>query len=130
MQILFKVFDPYSECFTKYDAFCLHIFDYVCLRRIDVLKAKMFEIMEKFYTSITFLIMASGTVGGCIPYPSSYPLDPSLAISYRNHQKSLAYFSHLAYQLYSFLPKRQSQKGRGAWHMGTELLNTLLHMPY
>ena len=29
-------------------------------------------------------------------YPSSYPLDLPLAISYRNHQKSLTYFSHLA----------------------------------
>ena len=29
-------------------------------------------------------------------YSSSYPLDPPLAISYRNHQMSLAYFSPLA----------------------------------
>ena len=26
-QILFKFFDPTSECFAKYDAFCLHVFD-------------------------------------------------------------------------------------------------------
>ena len=31
-QILFDYFDPNSECFAKYDAFCLHIFDYACLR--------------------------------------------------------------------------------------------------
>ena len=28
------------------------------------------------------------------PHPT--PLDPPLAISYRNHQKSLVYFNHLA----------------------------------
>ena len=32
-QILFKFFDPDSECFAKYDAFGAHIFDYACLRR-------------------------------------------------------------------------------------------------
>ena len=29
----FKLFAPKSECFIKYDAFCLFIFDYACLRR-------------------------------------------------------------------------------------------------
>ena len=32
-QILFKFFDPNSECFAKYDAFCSHISDYACLKR-------------------------------------------------------------------------------------------------
>ena len=32
-QILFKYFDPDSECFAEYDAFGAHIFDYACLRR-------------------------------------------------------------------------------------------------
>ena len=58
--------------------------------------------MEKLYTSKTFLKMA----GGKDAYPSSYPL----AISYRNHQKSLAYFSHLAPLILFFFTKRQSQK--------------------
>ena len=31
-QILFKIFAPKSECFTRYDAFCWYIFDYACLR--------------------------------------------------------------------------------------------------
>ena len=37
-------------------------------------------------------------VGGCIllKVPQPTPLDPPLAISYKNHQNSLAYFSHLA----------------------------------
>ena len=32
-QILFQFFDLNSECFAKYDAFRLHIFDYACLGR-------------------------------------------------------------------------------------------------
>ena len=32
-QILFKFFDPDSECFAKYDAFGAHICNYACLRR-------------------------------------------------------------------------------------------------
>ena len=32
-QILFKVFAPKSECFTKYDALYSYIFDYACLGR-------------------------------------------------------------------------------------------------
>ena len=41
------------------------------------------------------------------------PLDPSLAISYRNHQKSMAYFSYLAQLILFLFTKRQSQKGGG-----------------
>ena len=50
-----------------------------------------------------------------IPYPT--PLDSPLAISYKNHQKNVAYFSHLAPLALFFIIKRQSQK-RGAWHNG------------
>ena len=32
-QFLGKFFVPKFECFTKYDAFCSYIFDYVCLER-------------------------------------------------------------------------------------------------
>ena len=52
-----KLFDPNSECFVKYDAFCLHIFDYACLRL-----TKRFEIMGKLHTSKTFLKMAGGRI--------------------------------------------------------------------
>ena len=58
-----------------------------------------------------------------IPHPTS--LDSSLAISYKNHQKSLAYFSHLASSVVFLLTKRQSQKGTGHGTMAP-LLNTLL----
>ena len=40
----------------------------------------------------------------------STSLDPPLAISYRNHQKSLAYFNPLAPVVLLFFTKRQSQK--------------------
>ena len=43
------------------------------------------------------------------PHPT--PLDPSLAISYRNHEKSMAYFSYLAQLILFLFAKRQSQKG-------------------
>ena len=57
-------------------------------------------------------------------YPLSYPPDSPLAISYRNHQKSLAYFSHLATNFVLFT-KRQRQKGGGGMAQCSPL-NTLL----
>ena len=45
------------------------------------------------------------------PHPT--PLDPPLAISYRNHQNSLVYFSHLAPLILFLFTKKQSQKGGG-----------------
>ena len=38
-------------------------------------------------------------------------LDPPLAISYKDHQKSLAYFSRLEPSFLFFFTKKQSQKG-------------------
>ena len=32
-QIVFKFFDPNSECIAKYVEFCSHIFNYACVRR-------------------------------------------------------------------------------------------------
>ena len=51
-------------------------------------------------------------VGGRIHTSHLTPLDLPLAISYRKHQKSLAYFSHLAPQILFFyiFVERQSQK--------------------
>ena len=45
-------------------------------------------------------------------------LNPPLAINDENYQQSLAYryFSHLAPSILFFFTKRQSQKGKGAWH--------------
>ena len=92
------------------------------IRRISI---KEFEIMKK----IVYIknIFENGWWEDA--YPSFYPLDPSLAISNRHHQKNLAYFSHLAPLILFFFTKRQSQKGR-AWHYAPLPLSTLLHRPY
>ena len=75
--------------------------------------------MEKLYTSKTFLKVA----GGRVHTPSSYL--PSHRLSYRNHQKSLAYFSHLAPLILYFFTERQSQRG-GGYGTTAPPLNTLL----
>ena len=62
--------------------------------------------MEKLCTSKTLLKIAGGKM-----HPHLTPLDPPLAVSYRNDQKSLVYFSHLAPLILFFLTKKQSQKG-------------------
>ena len=63
--------------------------------------------MENLYTSKIFLKMVGRRMHTSFPTP----LDPPLAIIYRNHQKSLAYFSHLATLILFLFTKRQSQKG-------------------
>ena len=64
--------------------------------------------MKKLYTSKTF---SKRLVGRGIPLILR-PLGPPLAISYKNHQKSLAYFSHMAPFILLFFTKRQSQEER------------------
>ena len=76
--------------------------------------------MEKLYTPKTFSKMA----GGRMHTPHPFPLNPPLVISYKNHRKSQAYFSHYAPLYLFFFTERQSQK-EGAWH-NASLLNTLL----
>ena len=88
---MFKFFYPNSDCFAKYGTFCSHIFNYACLR-LGLAAIEQVRNYRKLYASKTFLKMAGGRMH--IPHPT--PLDSSLAINYRNHQKNLAYFSHLA----------------------------------
>ena len=76
--------------------------------------------MEKLYASKTFLKMAGGRMHTFHPIP----LDPPQVISYRNHQKGLAYFSYLAPLVLFFFTKRPSQNG-GLWHNAPPL-NTIL----
>ena len=80
--------------------------------------------MEKLYASTTFFKMAGGRMH--IPHPT--PLCSPLAISYRNHQKNLAYFSHLAPLVLFYFTKRKNQK----WGHGTmtSSLNTLLRAKF
>ena len=59
---------------------------------------------EQLYTSKTFLKMAGGRMH--TPHPT--PLEPFLAISYRNHQESLTYFSRLAPLIEFFFIKKRS----------------------
>ena len=66
--------------------------------------------MEKSDISKIFLKMAGGKMHRLHP-PNPTPRDPPLTISYRNHQKSLAYFSRLAPSVLFFFIKRPSQKG-------------------
>ena len=95
---------------------------------LPILDVRLIAIEEvrnyrKFYTLKTFLKMESGKVH--ISHPGPTPLDPPLTISYRNHQKSLAYFSHLAPLVLFFFIKRQSQKKDEVWHNASSL-NALL----
>ena len=74
---------------------------------------------RKFYTLITFFKMAGGRLHS-LPLILMLPpwIRPSaLTISYRNHQKSLEYRSHLAPLVLFFFIKRQSQKRRGGGTM-------------
>ena len=72
------------------------------------------------YGKIVYILNTFKMAGGRMHTPYPTPLDPPLAISYR----CFTYFSHLAPLTLLFFTKRQSQKGRGAWHNAS--LNTLL----
>ena len=75
--------------------------------------------MEKLHASKTFMKMSGGRM---------HTPDPTLlAISYKNHQKSLAYFSHLAPLILFFFTKRQNQR-RGEGMAQCSSLNTLLSL--
>ena len=61
------------------------------------------------------------------PSSSTYPLDPPLAICYKNHQNSLAYFSHLAPLILLFFTiytRQIESKGGEAWPNAPPLLNS------
>ena len=76
--------------------------------------------MEKLYTSKKIFKISGGRMH--IPHPTL------LVISCRNHQKSLAYFSHLALLIFFIFTKKQSQRGRGVMAQCSSL-NTLLSLP-
>ena len=48
------------------------------------------------YEKIVYIKNISKTAGGRMHTPHPTPLGPPLAISYKNHQRSLAYFGHMA----------------------------------
>ena len=96
-QIWYKFF----ECFAKYDAFCSHIIDYA--KDVRLVAINEFRNYGKIVNVKN--IFENGWWEDA--YSSSYPL----AISYTNHQKNLAYFSHLAPLVLFLFTKRRSQKG-------------------
>ena len=110
-----KIFEPNSECFAKYDAFCSHIFDYACLWRIRLIAIEEVRNHGKIVYIKNFSKMAFERMHT----PHATPM----AISYRNHQKSLAYFSHLAPLILFLFTKRPRISGRGG---GACILHTLL----
>ena len=113
---MFKFFDPISVCFAKYDTFCSLIFDYACSRRrLRLITIEEVRNYGKIVQAYIKNIVESGWWRMHTPHPTL--LDLPLAISYRNHQKSLAYFSSLAPLLLFFLIERRSQKG-GPWPNG------------
>ena len=114
---MFKFFDPNSECFAKYDAFRSHIFDYACLRR----KTYCYQRYSKFWINCRHQKHFSKWIA----YPYSTPLYPPLAISYRNHEKSLAHFSYLAPLVLFCLLEAESNGGGGHGSKGPPL-NMLL----
>ena len=99
-------FDLDSECFAYYDAFCLQIFDYACLRRNKTYcDQRGLKLWKNVYIKNIF---ENGWWEDA--YSSSYPLDTSCG----NHQKSLAYFSHLApLVLFLLLKSRDKMGGHG-----------------
>ena len=70
------VLAPNFECFTKYDAFCLHSFDHACLRQLrhDIVM-KRIKIMAKFDSSKALLKMVGGGMHPPHP-PGSAPVHP------------------------------------------------------
>ena len=83
-------------------------FSIMRIKALGLSLSKRFETAENLYTSKTFLKMAGGRMH--TPHPN--PLDSPPAISYRNHQKSLAYFSRLVTLVLLFFTKKPNQKGR------------------
>ena len=72
-QILGKFFAPKSECFTKYEAFCSHTFDYACLGRKAYCYRKGLKLWKKLHSLNTCFKMAGGGM-----HPTLDPPPPAL----------------------------------------------------
>ena len=104
-------------CFAKYDAI-LNLFAHfrLCVLGLRLIAMKEVQNYGKIAqaTSKAVLKMAGGRMH--TPQVPKHPLDPPLAISYKNHENSLAYFSHLAPLILLFFAKRQIEsKGGEVW---------------
>ena len=67
--MLFTFFDPNSECFAKYDAFCSDIFDYACLRRKAYRYQKGLNLRKNYVYQKHFLEVAGGRMHAPHPTP-------------------------------------------------------------
>ena len=67
-QIVFKFFDPNSECFSKHDTFCSHIINYACLRLIAIEEIRNYRKIVRIKN-----IFENGLWGDAYRYPSIYP---------------------------------------------------------
>ena len=107
-QILFKLFDPNLSASQN----MMHF-----VRTFSIMRAQGVRLIAneevRNYGKIVYIQnnFENGWYKMHTPHPT--PLDPPLAISYRNHQKSMAYFSYLAQLILFLFTKRQSQKGEG-----------------
>ena len=61
-QILIKLFAPHSESFTKYDAFCSHIFNLCVLTSGQELIPKILESGCNFELGLIFTIVNAKTI--------------------------------------------------------------------
>ena len=59
-QSLFIFLASVFECFTKYDVFRWHSFDYACLKQLRHMVMNRFEIMKKIFSCKALLKMAGG----------------------------------------------------------------------
>ena len=90
--MLFKLFAPKSECFTKYNAFCSYIFDYECFGR----KVYCYQNGSKLWKNcINQKPVRKWLVGGCIPHisPGTAPArtDNNVSNHYANQPIRLKY---------------------------------------
>ena len=116
---MFKLFDPNSGCFAKYDAFCSHIFDYACLKR----KAYSYQKVRNYKKIVCITnIFENGWWEDA--YPLSFPSGSTPGHKLQKPPTNLAYRSHLAPLVLFLFTKRKSQKG-GHGTMAP-LLNKLL----
>ena len=117
---MFKFFDPNSECFAKYDAFCLLIFNYACLgvRLVAIEEVRNYR---KFVCIKN--IFENGWWQDA--YPSSYLSGFAPGHKLQKPSKESDIFQSLvAPSVLFFFTKRQNQKG-GHITMAPPL-NTLL----
>ena len=103
------------------------IFEYFsrkfCLNFLTLILSASPNMMHFVCTFSTYVLKAEGGIYGKIVYiknifengwwEDAYPTSYPLAMTYRNHQKSLVYFSPLAPLILFLFTKGQSQKGGG-----------------